>query len=92
MIKKTTSKTSKKRTKGETTKRVKRKKAPGEPKRSLTAFMLFSQAKRAKVKSDNPEASFGEMGKLLGELWKKAKPDEKKNFKSKPKLRKRSMM
>jgi len=71
------------KTKGETTKRTKRKKEEGEPKRPLTAFMLFTQDKRAKVKEDHPNASFSEMGKLLGKEWKNAKPEEKKKFQAK---------
>ena len=35
------------------------KKDPNAPKRALSAFMLFSQDKRQKVKEDNPDASFG---------------------------------
>ena len=37
----------------------KAKKGAGELKRPLTAFMLYSQAKRDKVRAENPEASMG---------------------------------
>ncbi len=46
----------------EATKRVAKKgskKDPNAPKRSLSAFMLFSQEKRATVKAENPDATFG---------------------------------
>lgn len=39
------------------------------PKRPLSAFMYFSQDQRAAVKAANPEATFGELGKLLAEKW-----------------------
>jgi len=72
----TTKKT--KKAKGE--KKKKQKKDPNEPKRSLSAFMLFSKAYRAQVKTENPEATFGELGKLIGQRWKDAKAEEKKKF------------
>eukprot|EP01101_Sappina_pedata_P005813 TRINITY_DN274_c0_g1_i5.p1 TRINITY_DN274_c0_g1~~TRINITY_DN274_c0_g1_i5.p1 ORF type:complete len:147 (+),score=112.55 TRINITY_DN274_c0_g1_i5:547-987(+) len=56
------------------------KKDPAEPKRSLSAFMLFSQENRNKVKAENPEATFGQLGKLLGEKWAKVTDAEKKKF------------
>ena len=37
----------------------KRRKDPKGPKRSLSAYMFFSQDKRASVKDENPDASFG---------------------------------
>jgi hypothetical protein len=45
----------------EAAKRVskKGKKDPNAPKRGLSAFMLFSQDKRASVKEENPDATFG---------------------------------
>ena len=46
------------------------KKDSGAPKRGLSAFMFFSSAERERVKAENPEASFGELGKILGARWK----------------------
>jgi hypothetical protein len=34
---------------------------PNKPKRAMSAFFLYSQAFRTKVKEENPEASFGEI-------------------------------
>lgn len=31
--------------------------------------MMYSQAVRPQVKKDNPEATFGELGKLIGAQW-----------------------
>ena len=39
-------------------------------KRPLTAFFLYSNNKRDKVRAENPEASVGEIAKILGEKWK----------------------
>lgn len=40
--------------------------------------MIFSQAVRPQVKKENPEATFGELGKLLGAKWNELDEDEKK--------------
>jgi hypothetical protein len=58
----------------------KKKKDPNAPKRALSAFMLFSQEKRNQIKTDNPEATFGQIGKLLGDAWKSASDDDKAPF------------
>lgn len=42
--------------------------------------MFFSNANREKVKADNPGIAFGEVGRKLGELWRAATPDEKKEY------------
>lgn len=50
----------------ETKKKVK---DPLAPKRGLSAFMLYSQDHRAKVKASHPDAKFSDMGKMLGAGW-----------------------
>jgi len=60
----------KKTKKGEPAKKGKKEKKPG-PKRALSAFMYFSQDKRAVLRKDSPELSFGELGAEVGKLWKK---------------------
>ncbi|KAJ2359749.1 Non-histone chromosomal protein 6, partial [Coemansia sp. RSA 2607] len=56
------------------------KKDPNAPKRALSAYMFFSQAKRTTVKEQNPDASFGNIGKILGDMWKKMSDDDKKPY------------
>ncbi|KAI7885605.1 hypothetical protein K492DRAFT_141417 [Lichtheimia hyalospora FSU 10163] len=58
----------------------KRSKDPKGPKRSLSAYMFFSQDKRASVKEENPDASFGQIGKILGQKWKEMSDEEKKPY------------
>jgi len=41
--------------------RGKKWKDPNKPKRAMSAFFLYSQAYRAQVKAQNPEASFGDV-------------------------------
>ncbi|KAK4686315.1 hypothetical protein P7C73_g3814, partial [Tremellales sp. Uapishka_1] len=56
----------------------KKEKDPGAPKRALSAYMFFVQDWRERIKSENSEASFGELGKLLGAKWKDMSDSEKK--------------
>ena len=58
----------------------KAKKDPKAPKRALSAYMFFSQDWRERIKEENPDASFGEVGKLLGAKWKELDEDEKKPY------------
>jgi len=52
-------------------------------KRPLSAYMQFVQQKRADIVKENPDAGFGEVGKLLGAAWKKLSAAEKAAFKTK---------
>ncbi len=53
-------------------------KGGAKKKRSATGFILFGQANRESIKKKNPDASFGELSKLVGEAWKALKESEKK--------------
>ena len=48
--------------------------------------MLFSNDRRAQVKEDNPDAAFGKIGSILGEMWKSASEDVKAKFRSRLRL------
>lgn len=67
--------------KAATTKR--QKKDPNKPKRALSAYMFFVQDYRERVKSENPDASFGDVGRLLGAKWKEMSGPEKKPYEDK---------
>ena len=43
----------------------KKKKDPLKPKRGMSAFFLYSNANRARIKAHNPEAKFGDIARLL---------------------------
>ncbi|CAM9449418.1 unnamed protein product [Discosporangium mesarthrocarpum] len=57
-----------------------RKKDPNAPKRALSAFMQFSQAKRSEVREIHPGLKFTEISKLLGERWTAMGAEEKKPY------------
>lgn len=48
----------------------KEKKDPLAPKKGLSPFMIFNKENREKVKTTNPTATFGEIGKLIGTAWR----------------------
>jgi hypothetical protein len=53
-----------------TVKAVRATKPKGDkPKRGPSAYIIFSTENRAEVKAANPDATFGELGKLLGAKW-----------------------
>ncbi|EOY03382.1 High mobility group isoform 3 [Theobroma cacao] len=52
-------------------KKQKKKKDPNAPKRAMSGFMFFSQMERENVKKSNPGIAFTEVGKVLGDKWKK---------------------
>lgn len=59
---------------------TKSKKDPAAPKRPLSAYMFFSQDHRERVKAANPDAGFGDIGRLLGARWKEMSDAEKKPY------------
>ncbi|KAG6021543.1 hypothetical protein E4U19_005627 [Claviceps sp. Clav32 group G5] len=40
------------------------------PKRGLSAYMFFANEQRENVRAENPNITFGQVGKVLGERWK----------------------
>jgi hypothetical protein len=49
-------------------------------KRNVTAYMFFCQAHRAQLKRDYPNASFGELGALLGQKWRAMSESQKASY------------
>jgi hypothetical protein len=60
------------------TKRAKKDK--NAPKKGLTAFMIFSNERRAEMKSKHPEETFGGIGRRLGEAWKALSAKDKTTY------------
>lgn len=47
------------------------------PKRNMSAFFLYSIANRSDIKEKNPEATFGEIAKLISAEFKKLPTKER---------------
>ncbi|GMM57459.1 high-mobility group nucleosome-binding protein [Maudiozyma humilis] len=68
----------------ETKKRTTRKKKdPNAPKRALSAYMFFANENRDIVRSENPDVTFGQIGRLLGERWKALTAEDKEPYEAK---------
>ncbi len=57
-----------------------RKKDPLAPKAPSSAYMYFAKHHRPKFKHKYSEATFGDLGKLVGALWKNATDDQRRPF------------
>lgn len=62
-----------------------KKKDPNAPKKGMSAFMIFSNENRNKIKTQNPEVTFAEIGRKLGAAWK-ALTDKQKQVYTKKSL------
>ena len=61
----------------------KQKKDPNAPKRGMSAYFLFSIDARPKVKADNPDASFGDIARIISSKFKALTDKEKKHWDTK---------
>ena len=73
------------RRKDKRTKKLKRKrkaknKAAGMPKRPTSAFLFFSNDKRAGVTRKNKDAKMTDISKLLGDMWKNTNESGRAKF------------
>lgn len=60
--------------------RSSKQKDPNAPKRPLSAFFIFSQDERPKIKSQNASLSVAEVAKVIGEKWRSAPEDIKRRY------------
>ncbi|KAJ3093732.1 Non-histone chromosomal protein 6 [Phlyctochytrium planicorne] len=60
---------------------AKKKKDPNAPKKPMSPYLIWSNENRARIKEENPEAGFADIGKLLGAEWKKVTDSEKEAYK-----------
>ncbi|MEU7166334.1 hypothetical protein AB0A70_17065 [Streptomyces morookaense] len=55
----------------------------GAPQRPLSAYMIFAQENRLRVREAHPAMKFGEIGKQLGIEWQRLSLAEKKPYEEK---------
>ncbi|XP_072977188.1 FACT complex subunit SSRP1-like [Typha angustifolia] len=67
---------------GSKKRKQKKKKDPNAPKRAMSGFMFFSNTERENLKRSHPGMSFTEVGRALGERWKKMTAEEKEPYES----------
>lgn len=65
-------------------KKAKETKAKSDkPKRPLSGYMKFAKETRPGIVTENPDLSFGEVGKELGARWRALSDEEKAEWKAK---------
>jgi len=64
-------------------KRKKAKKDPNAPKRNMSAYFLYSIEARPVVKEENPEATFGEIARIISAKFKGLSDSEKAKWEKK---------
>jgi cell division septum initiation protein DivIVA len=62
-------------------KKAKNPEDPDAPKRPASAYILFSNAKRAEIVKANPGAKLPEVAKILGGMWKALTPEQQAAYK-----------
>lgn len=55
----------------------KKQKDTGGPKRPMSAYMLWLNSSRERIKSENPGISITEISKKAGEMWRQLGKEEK---------------
>lgn len=58
--------------------RKKAKKDPNAPKRNMSAYFLYSVHVRPSIKAENPEASFGDIARIISAKFKELPDKERK--------------
>jgi structure-specific recognition protein 1 len=64
-------------------KKKKAKKDPLAPKQATSAYFFFADSQRETIKAENPDATFGEVGKITGAKWKALSDEDKAPFNEK---------
>ncbi|KAJ0049922.1 hypothetical protein NL108_005232, partial [Boleophthalmus pectinirostris] len=61
----------------------KKQKDTGGPKRPMSAYMLWLNSSRERIKSENPGISITEISKKAGEMWRQLGKEEKEEWETK---------
>ncbi|KAF0298484.1 TOX high mobility group box family member 3 [Amphibalanus amphitrite] len=61
----------------------KKKRDPNEPQKPVSAYALFFRDTQAAIKGQNPNASFGEVSKIVASMWDALNTDDKNVYKKK---------
>ncbi|XP_008332952.1 TOX high mobility group box family member 4-A isoform X2 [Cynoglossus semilaevis] len=73
-------------------KKGRKKKDPNEPQKPVSAYALFFRDTQAAIKGQNPNASFGEVSKIVASMWDSLAEDQKQVYKKKTEVAKREYL
>lgn len=74
------------------TPKKKKKKDPNEPQKPVSAYALFFRDTQAAIKGQNPNASFGEVSKIVASMWDGLDPEHKSVYKKKTETAKKEYL
>lgn len=70
----------------------KKKRDPNEPQKPVSAYALFFRDTQAAIKGQNPNASFGEVSKIVASMWDSLDDDHKNVYKKKTEAAKKEYL
>nr|XP_043890672.1 TOX high mobility group box family member 4-A-like isoform X2 [Solea senegalensis] len=73
-------------------KKGRKKKDPNEPQKPVSAYALFFRDTQAAIKGQNPNASFGEVSKIVASMWDSLAEEQKQVYKRKTEVAKREYL
>ncbi|XP_023140295.2 TOX high mobility group box family member 4-A isoform X1 [Amphiprion ocellaris] len=73
-------------------KKVRKKKDPNEPQKPVSAYALFFRDTQAAIKGQNPNASFGEVSKIVASMWDSLAEEQKQVYKRKTETAKKEYL
>lgn len=73
-------------------KKGKKKKDPNEPQKPVSAYALFFRDTQAAIKGQNPNATFGEVSKIVASMWDSLGEEQKQVYKRKNEAAKRDYL
>ncbi|XP_022617549.1 thymocyte selection-associated high mobility group box protein TOX isoform X2 [Seriola dumerili] len=74
------------------TPKKKKRKDPNEPVKPVSAYALFFRDTQANIKAQNPNATFGEVSKIVASMWDGLGEEEKQVYKKKTETAKKEYL
>ncbi|XP_038622626.1 thymocyte selection-associated high mobility group box protein TOX isoform X2 [Tachyglossus aculeatus] len=74
------------------TPKKKKKKDPNEPQKPVSAYALFFRDTQAAIKGQNPNATFGEVSKIVASMWDGLGEEQKQVYKKKTEAAKKEYL
>lgn len=72
--------------------KMKKNRDPNEPPKPVSAYALFFRDTQTAIKEQNPDASFGEVSKIVASMWDALDPEHKNVYKKKSELAKKEYL
>ncbi|XP_043946195.1 TOX high mobility group box family member 2 isoform X3 [Protopterus annectens] len=74
------------------TQKKKKKKDPNEPQKPVSAYALFFRDTQAAIKGQNPNATFGDVSKIVASMWDSLGEEQKQAYKRKTEAAKKEYL